>query len=402
MRLAALILIAATAAAPVFGQGRDELASHTGVSPSDVSVSDAGRIMIRGERLSLDAQRVLASEDVLILEDAVFSSPGRGRLILAEARGDAPALLGALLNLPLTADCAGEEGAISAPSAVMEADPDGTLSAPGPERLVASRVHIRLVRGHDCFGVASASTGEAVTGGPDGSTLSAVGVAFEGRPERRLILTSPVFASPEGAQAFKADKVSASYAQDDSSLRVSGALEGGEMVPARLLYPDLLSRVPLRDASSPMAVQGAFSYAVDAEGASLSFSAHADRVGSARFEARLSGDPNKEPAGAALISANGGFRDEGGFEIFRALRGESVAEAIRQGHGLPAVAASERFSEVREAVAGWVEGGKGEFTAQPAVPLNAVMAGASFLFGPPGLASAMNLETSPEFQEIKP
>lgn len=401
MRTAAVLIAAIAAASPAFGQGREELAALTGVSRSDISVAD-GRVRIRGERLTLDAQRVLAAEGVLILEDAVFSAPGRGRLILGEARGDDPAVIGALLNHPLTPSCRGGDSALSAPSVVMEADADGGLGAPGPERLIASAVEFRLIRGEGCFGVASARTGEALTSGPDGSALTAAAVEFSGSPEQRLTLTSPAFTSPEGVRALTAESLSVSYADDERGLRMSAKLAGGETVPSALLYPDLLSRLPIRDPDAVMRMEAELSVRQDAEGAVLSFSGRADRVGSARLSLRVSGDPMSDPMSAALISASGGFRDEGGFEIFRAVSGASLPDAIRSGKGLPGAAASERFSAVRGAVADWLERGEGEFSAEPAVPLNAMMAGAAFLFGPSGLASAMNLKEKPEFSELNP
>lgn len=402
MRLAPLLIASIAAASPALGQGREDLASLTGVSRSDVSVSDEGRIRIRGDRLTLEAERVLATENVLILENAVFSAPGRGRLIIGKGRGDDPAIIGAVLDLPLTASCAGEESALSAPSVVMEADADGALGAAGPERLIAADARLRLVRGEDCFGVAAARTGEALTGGPDGSVLTASATEFFGGHQQRLTLTGLAFASPEGVRALTAETLSFSYADDERGLRVSANLTGAEVVPSALLYPDLLTRLPIRDPAAAMRIEADVSVRRDAEGAALSFSAHADRVGSARLSLRASGDPVGDPMSAALISASGGFRDDGGFALFQAVSGHSVPEAVRGGIGLPEIARSDRFAGIREAVAGWLERGQGEFTAEPAVPLNAMMAGASFLFGPTGLSSAMNLDEKPEFTERKP
>lgn len=401
MRVTPLIISLALAT-PAVGQGMEELSSRIGVGRSDVMISSEGRVIIRGARMTLEADRVLASENLLIIEGGVISSSRRGKVLIRRARGDDPELLGALLDLPLTLNCPGTESRMSITSAVMEADQDGDLGNKGPERIAISSPALVLSRGDGCVGVVSGEIGEARATGPDGSHLILGSGVFKGGERMHLGASDVSFISPDGVTAFSAASVSASYGEDEHGKMASGELVDGRFVPASLLYDDIVSRSHIRSAEEPLRVEGSFSVLDEDGEMRISLIAHADRIGDVRLSLEAKGNVFEDPMSSALVNAEGGFRDDGGFELFRGLKGIGLPEAVRRGEGLPDMFASGRMRDVRGAVADWLENGEGSFRAEPQTPVNVMMAGAALMFGTNRLASVLNLETYQSFIETKP
>lgn len=389
--LALMLLFPAAA----MGQDKAALSGATGVPASSITVKD-GRVNITGKR-NLTADEVLASENFLLIKNATITSPNGGTMNVRELRSDKPELLAHLISSDMNPDCTGEPSSMTVDDLVMLADSDSLLGAEKPERMFARSASVTLATGKNCIFLRDVRLEQMGSFGADGSSIIVQsGSAHVTASGVKMDITRTGIFSADGVAVMGAGNISAEIYNTDLSRGVSVEMTEFSTIPSSFLYPDLLARFQISEPDVPLTGSVSFNVKISKEDTNIYGYFSGERLGEVKFGAVLKGDIMEAPESVFLVDASGGFRDEGFFEMMKKA-GKPLPDSVRDGSLLPAQLRGQRLSKMRGAVAEWLAQGEGSFRAHPALPLNAVMAGAALVFGEEKLISALNITAGKEF-----
>lgn len=378
----------------------DDMAVSLGVKAKDISITGGNKLSVKGDLMTLEASTLLVAPGELVIEDGVFFAKGKGRVIISKATSGDPSIISSLVNKPFMMSCPSDViSDMKIDGLISEADMDAIMGASGPERVSMNSVNLKISHSDSCWTIIDSQFDKTLAAGADGSTASITSGKISLSPAISFSMTGLAFSDKDGVSVMSLNGLSGAYRLDGTNNpQISARIDQAMFTPSRMLYPDLLARLPIRSPDEPMTINGTFSLVPGSENSVFSLDVRAERMLDAKINVKFTGTPLTDPMGSSLISADGGFRDEGLFPLIEAFTGESLPERIRSGKGLPDVLASDQLSSLRAGFADWIAVGQGSFSITPETSVNGLMMGASMMFGEDNLLSLLNLKQENVFK----